>query len=219
MSITKATKANVSRVENGRIANTFEFMFNPNKLDRSRKTIWDFMNSPGALGSVAEFVRVDDQVITLEIFLAANRSNKTHGLPQAQSGSLNQDHLISRGLDGSFAPFAGTFNIITTIAEHYELHYSGVLADIAEIESWGLPSLDLFLEDDTQFISPPTLLFSYGKRTWECVATDISISETQHDKALNPTLAVARVTLRTKHDSFSGLRGYINGMHIARAGV
>lgn len=170
-----AQRATVNRVEGGSIASTWSFMFNPREINRSRKTIWDFMNAPGAVGSAAEFVRVDDQMITFEIFLAANRS----GLDENQIKVYNK---------------------------------YGIRQEIAEIESWGLPSLEMYIADDTQFISPPTLIFSYGGRSWECVMTNVSIKEYQHDVNLNPTLATASVTLQTKHASFSGIRGEMNSL-------
>lgn len=174
-------RASISRIENGRIINVWEFMFNPNALNRSRRVVWDFMKSPGGIGSVAEFVRTDDQSISFDIFLAARRSGQ---------------NLLQRNQSSD----------------------SGLRAELAEIESWTLPSLDLFLEDDTQFISPPTLVFSFGKRTWECVATGVSVKETQHDLDLNPTLAVVSVQLQTKHDSFAGIRREMNSLYTDRVG-
>ena len=82
----------------------------------------------------------------------------------------------------------------------------GVLPDLAQIESWGLPSLDQILEDNLQFVSPPRILFTYGTRAWTCELHEYNVKEELHNNRLYPIIARVGITLRTSHDTFASLK-------------
>lgn len=84
--------------------------------------------------------------------------------------------------------------------------FLGVNAEIAELESLMLPSLDQFLENSTHYVPPPTIMFSYGPRTWTCTVREFSAKETEHSIRLYPTQATVNLKLRTHSSSFEALR-------------
>jgi hypothetical protein len=83
----------------------------------------------------------------------------------------------------------------------------GILPDLAEIESWGLPDLPLFHEDSSLFVSPPRIILTFGPRSWFCVLEEVKIQEIQHDLELKPTVARVKITLRSSHATLAELRG------------
>lgn len=85
----------------------------------------------------------------------------------------------------------------------------GVQPYLSEIESWMLPSLDQFQEFDSHFIAPPQLLFTYGSRTWTCVADNIDVVEKQHNKELFPTVAEVSLRLTAIFNTFDDLRDLV----------
>lgn len=82
---------------------------------------------------------------------------------------------------------------------------AGILDDITQIESWALPSLDTFIDNQFQYIPPPRLLFSYGPRVWWCTARTIEFEEVEHNENLYPTRAIAKIKLKTDSQSFEEL--------------
>jgi len=82
----------------------------------------------------------------------------------------------------------------------------GLDRHLAEMESWTLPSLDLFLADTTPYIQPPTLRFQYGGRSWLCTCRSIDIKEEEHNKQLYCTRARVSLTLKTQTNSFLSLQ-------------
>lgn len=84
---------------------------------------------------------------------------------------------------------------------------NGVGNDMAEIESWMLPSLDRFAASQFEFIPPPQLILSWGRRSWRCTARRVDVDETMHDADLNPIAASLTINLRTHTESFTELQG------------
>lgn len=96
---------------------------------------------------------------------------------------------------------------------------AGVLPDLAEIESWGLPSMSRFLSNQYEYIPPPTLLLYWGYRTWKVTARNIQVRETHHNEKLDPMIAEVTVTFKTHHDSFDELKGWMSDIQLRRDGV
>lgn len=85
----------------------------------------------------------------------------------------------------------------------------GILPDLEEIESFALPALSPFLADNYQYTPPPTLLLTWGSRTWQCTVRQIDISELLHNKYLAPILADVTLKLTAHLNSFDQLRSYL----------
>lgn len=124
-------------------------------------------------------------------------------------------HHTAPGTSSSYAQFVSagdqTIKLDIFLAAHrsnprsYERE-RGVLPEIAFYELLTMPSADLFLNDDAQFIQPPSVILGLNERSWLCVVHDINITEEEFNDTLLPVRAKVSLTLKTKHDTFAGLR-------------
>ena len=79
------------------------------------------------------------------------------------------------------------------------------LSHMAEIESWVVPSLDGFLNDQFQYVSPPQLVVSVGTRTWLCTARSVAFDERLHNNNYEPLIVDVTVKFKSHANSFETL--------------
>jgi len=121
--------------------------------------------------------------------------------------------LEAPGTTGSMAEFVNVGEwsmtlklMLSSWSVNSSFSRNGVQPHISEIESWGLPSLDVFMTDDSHYISPPILRFQWGSRKWDVHCTSIEIEETEWNEDLMPTSATATISLETHTDNFLQLQ-------------
>lgn len=144
----------------------------------------------------------------------------------SRSRDTNWADLTAPGTTSNQAMFINVGNetiqlklFLATLRSGVRQEQKGILSDIAEIESWGLPSLDVFAASQYEYIPPPTLIFSYGTRSWMCTARSIKVNETMHDNDLYPMVADVDITLKTHHDTFQQLSASLNDLWMNRQGI
>ena len=144
-----------------------------------------------------------------------------------RSREAKYDFMNSPGTAGSSAEFvrtddqtvglkillAATRKGNLTTSQRLVTRAKGIRPELAEMESWTLPAFEDFLVDETNYIQPPTLIFSFGERSWEVVCLQCSIREFQFDSNLNPTLAEVNLRLKTKSTSIRGLKSQIQALY------
>ena len=93
-------------------------------------------------------------------------------------------HHTAPGTSSSYAQFVSagdqTIKLDIFLASHrsgardYEKK-RGIMPELAFYELLAMPEADLFLDDDAQFIQPPTVLLALNTRSWLCVVHKINI--------------------------------------------
>lgn len=141
--------------------------------------------------------------------------------PSAFTRRLSVDYLrhISPGGSGGIAQFIKTsdqkitfdiflssFNRKAHAGKDSRLSdLDGILPDLAEYELLCRPQADLFISDNAQFIPPPTVQFTMGKRSWSGHIDELTIMEDEHNENMIPTRATISVTFTTDKFTFNGL--------------
>ena len=155
--------------------------------------------------------RIEKGVIASRYFFELNPTT----LPRKRS--VDYIDLYAPGTPSGQAEFVKSqsesidlsFMVTANSTQTKRLPDEGILQDLAEIESWTLPAFDPFLEDIFELAPPPTLLLTWGNRTWKCTCRSISIDEVLHNNALLPMIANVRCSLVAHFDSFEELGAYI----------
>ena len=169
-----------------------------------------WMVMPNIKGSIARIER--DAIVEPILYFSLNPS----AFPRKRSATWV--HHEAPGTAGSYAQFVKTgdqeITLDILLASHrsgaleYEAHL-GVLPEMSYYDLLVMPQADLFLSDNSQFISPPICILTLGPRSWRCTAHDLSITEEEHNFMYVPTLAHVNITFQTCHDSFSGIQNEI----------
>ena len=142
------------------------------------------------------------------------------------SFQTNWVDLRAPGTTGNQAMFVnvGEFTIpltftITQYSSQQERGAPTVRQRIAEIVSWGLPSLSRFASQQNEYIPPPTLRLAWGSRTWRCTARNIKVRETMHTPDGEPLVAEIDVELKTDTASFEELYAWMQQWSVERLPV
>lgn len=106
--------------------------------------------------------------------------------------------------------FLSSHSVNTAFSEH------GLRAHEAEIESWGLPSMNAFMVDDSHFISPPLLRFSWGKKQWRCHCKSVDFKYEAWNEKLDPIQMRATIQLETQTQSFLELQSIMTEVLVNR---
>lgn len=131
----------------------------------------------------------------------------------SRSRKVEWDFLNSPGTCSSIAEWVRTGDetikftlLLAARSSTFHASYKselGVLPDIAEIESWAMPSLEKLIDNPFQYIPPPRLILSLGARSWNCVLEDYTIKEKLYKHDLAPIIVEVDIALRTVSGSFN----------------
>lgn len=65
------SKGNFVRIANGEAVSRFDFQFNPEKVTRGYNADYEFVSSPGSVLPSAQFLKIGDQAVTLQLLFDA----------------------------------------------------------------------------------------------------------------------------------------------------
>lgn len=155
-----------------------------------------------------EYDEIQEPVIYLQHFITdLNRSR-----------SVNWVHLNSPGSAGGYAQYVLTNDQSITIQiflstyssnmEGFDKQY-GILPELSNYELLAMPSAELFMTDNSQFIQPPLVLLTIGPRQWRCTLESYDVKEDEFNEYHYPTKATVDLSLKTTHGTFESLRAEI----------
>lgn len=180
-------RVTISRIENGAVVSTWPFEMNPTTLDWGRSANWVDLRAPGTTSNQAMFVNCSNIEFTLKFLIAE------HGKSAALRVIDSPDGFT---IDESFA--------------------NKTMIQMAEVESWTLPSLDRFSQNQYQYIPPPSLVLTWGSRQWKCYCSKVDFSEVLHNNDLQPIIVECTATFRTFHDTFTELQNQMEVLRTTR---
>lgn len=109
-----------------------------------------------------------------------------------------------------------TFQLLLDAAENFSAAKEGITAQLSELESYAQPDIDQFTADLGTFIAPPQLRYGMGKRSWNIVATAVSVKEERWSRTGIPTRARVDLTLRTNFTDVADIRAQLERMGALR---
>lgn len=180
-------RVTISRIENGAVVSTWPFEMNPTTLDWNRSANWVDLRAPGTTSNQAMFVNCSNVELTLKFLIAEYGKETTLRVIDSPDGFT---------FDATFA--------------------NKTMIQMAEVESWTLPSLDRFSQNQYQYIPPPSLVLTWGARQWKCYCSRVEFSEVLHNNDLQPIVVECTATFRTFHDTFTELQNTMSVLQTTR---